>query len=98
MLAVVLILSVIVLPAMAADVQRRSHICPRCGGSGYYEWETTYDQPAYTVSSCDACPGQSHKHYDEVHRIWSRCENCLNDWIVSTYVRVFCMYDKGYVK
>ena len=96
MLAVVLILSVIVLPAVAADVQRRFHICPKCGGSGYVEWETHTVQSTYTVSSCEVCD-YSHQHADYVDRIWTMCEDCGLEWPTWSRVSVYCAYILGYL-
>jgi len=96
-LAVVLILSVIVLPAVAADVQRRAHICPACRGTGYYEWEREYPQTPYTVSSCKF-NSSSHDHVDVVHRVWTRCEDCGNEWPVTVWTVVHCGYDPDFYK
>ena len=91
LLALVLLLSVLILPAYAATESLESHICPACGGTAYVEWDETIRDP-YDVYSCDVYPA-SHTHTTIAFRIYTQCDDCGNVWVTYNYSIDDCPYE-----
>lgn len=85
LLVVVLILSVLVLPALAAGGARRSHICPACGGTCYSDMEAS----GILLREKQTCPSSSTSHYHENTYLlyYAVCEDCGYRLLTSRVLR-----------
>lgn len=90
LLALVLLLSVLILPAYAAE--RRAIICPACGGSAYESREQLVSTTSESVSSCEHYIGM-HTHTKKTYNIFVTCDDCGLEWKYTSYISTICPYD-----
>ena len=86
-LALILTLSVLVLPAFAAE--NNTQWCPECGTTAVITEDLSRELSSFYVSSCDNAE-YAHTHYNMMYYDLCECPHC-GDIKINVYYGVSCL-------